>query len=210
MKTIASRTHQAVALLKQEAIWFLTATPMWNRPLDFGAYSSLFEANLASPEGLANSTDPDIDPSSTASTFASYTQWSAKNPLPTTGLPYHLLSVVQFTSLGQGGHLTTEMGFNTLPIIRRMTTLAREPGFTMAGNNLDTITIGADIPTLATTTVKLPRLGTTTVFLATYNCGAMGLSDASRSRDLSCRYHGLLQQHPLHPTLDGPAVERFY
>lgn len=116
MKTIASRTHQAVALLKQEAIWLLTATPMWNRPLDFGGYLSLFEANLASPEGLANSTDPDIDPSSTASTFASYTQWSAKNPLPTTGLPYHLLSVVQFTSLGQGGHLTTEMGFNTLPI----------------------------------------------------------------------------------------------
>lgn len=157
VKTIASRAHQSIALLERQAIWFITATPMWNRPLDFSGYLSLFEANLAKPSDLANSTDP--DPSSTSSTFDDYTHWSAKNPLPTTGLPYHLLSVVQFASLGRGGggggHLTAEVGFNALPVILRMTTLAREPGFTMAYNNLESITIGADIPILATTTVEL-------------------------------------------------------
>ncbi|KAJ6190943.1 hypothetical protein N7519_000964 [Penicillium mononematosum] len=35
LKTISSQQHQSVALLNQQLTWCLTATPLWNRALDY-------------------------------------------------------------------------------------------------------------------------------------------------------------------------------
>ncbi|KAJ6112271.1 Helicase C-terminal [Penicillium sp. IBT 18751x] len=41
VKTISSRQHQSIAKLTRRATWLLTATPRWNKPLDFCGYLSL-------------------------------------------------------------------------------------------------------------------------------------------------------------------------
>ena len=41
VKTISTRQHQSVAQLFRRYTWFLTATPMWNKTLDFCGYLSL-------------------------------------------------------------------------------------------------------------------------------------------------------------------------
>ncbi|PYH28338.1 uncharacterized protein BO87DRAFT_284985, partial [Aspergillus neoniger CBS 115656] len=38
VKSIRSRNHQSLALLKVKFKWFLTATPMWNRAIDLCGY----------------------------------------------------------------------------------------------------------------------------------------------------------------------------
>ncbi|KAJ5802327.1 Helicase C-terminal [Penicillium pulvis] len=139
VKTISSRQHQSVSKLSRKATWFLTATPMWNKPLDFcGQNQCLTDVN-------------------------DYRMWSEKLELPTADLPYNLLSPAGLLSLSQNGHLTSQIGFDCLPIILRLTCLCREPGHTMVGDNGATIEIGGDIPPLAVTTVELRYTCTTQV-----------------------------------------------
>ncbi|CAI7569932.1 unnamed protein product [Penicillium viridicatum] len=64
-------------------------------------------------------------------------------------------SPAQLLALGRGGNLSTDVGFHVLPIILRLTCLAREPGHQMVGHNHASVTIGADIPPLALSTVEL-------------------------------------------------------
>ncbi|KAJ5808611.1 hypothetical protein N7474_009880 [Penicillium riverlandense] len=45
VKTIRTRLHQSVRLLRRNAIWFLTATPMWNKALDMCGYLALLCAH---------------------------------------------------------------------------------------------------------------------------------------------------------------------
>ena len=155
VKTISSRQHQSVAHLQRRTTWFLTATPMWNKPFDFCGYLSLLWSNDFIPQPEA--TDPEhlADVTELDSALADYTAWSAVSPLPDTDRPYHLLSPAQLLALGRGGHLSTDVGFHVLPIILRLTCLAREPGHQMIGHNHASVTIGADIPPLALSTVEL-------------------------------------------------------
>ncbi|KGO38096.1 Helicase, C-terminal [Penicillium expansum] len=155
VKTISSRQHQSVAHLQRSSTWFLTATPMWNKPFDFCGYLSLLWSNDFIPE--PESVDPEhlTDVAEPESALHDYTTWSAVSPLPDTGRPYHLLSPVQLLTLGRGGHLSTDVGFHVLPVILRLTCLAREPGHLMVGHGNASVTIGADIPPLAISTVEL-------------------------------------------------------
>ncbi|KAJ5209980.1 Helicase C-terminal [Penicillium cf. griseofulvum] len=155
VKTISSRQHQSVAHLQRHTTWFFTATPMWNKPFDFCRYLSLLWSNDFIPQ--PDSTDPEhlTDVSELDSALTEYTSWSAVSPLPDNDRPYHLLSPARLLALGRGGHLSTDVGFHVLPIILRLTCLAREPGHHMIGHNHESVTIGADIPPLAISTVEL-------------------------------------------------------
>jgi hypothetical protein len=155
VKTISSRQHQSVAHLQRHTTWFLTATPMWNKPFDFCGYLSLLWSNDFIPQ--PDSTDPQhlTDVSELDSALTEYTSWSAVSPLPDNDRPYHLLSPARLLALGRGGHLSTDVGFHVLLIILRLTCLTREPGHQMIGHNHESVTIGADIPPLAISTVEL-------------------------------------------------------
>ena len=170
IKTIATR-HQSVYLLARDVTWFLTATPMWNRALDMCGFLNLFATYLShlaaasdGNDGTAASTDiAASDPrlannAQQSAKVEEHYDWSQKN-LPTDSpLPYHLLQLENFAKLGRAGHLDADTGFAALPVVLRMTTLAREPGFRMSGVNLSSITIGGDIPALTVTTVELRYL----------------------------------------------------
>jgi hypothetical protein len=52
VKTISSRQHQSVAKLTRQATWFLTATPMWNKPLDFCGYLSLLWTGMVDVQSV--------------------------------------------------------------------------------------------------------------------------------------------------------------
>jgi hypothetical protein len=84
-----------------------------------------------------------------------YRIWSSTTQLPTTGLPYHLLSPSGHLSLRRKGQLISQVRFDYLPIILRLTCLCREPGHAIVGANGGTVEIGGDIPPLAITTVEL-------------------------------------------------------
>ncbi|KAJ5162548.1 Helicase C-terminal [Penicillium capsulatum] len=157
VKTISSRQHQSVAKLTRSATWFLTATPMWNKPLDFCGYLSLLwtEMVAAQPEATGDS-DVSTD-------LKDYQMWSARADLPPADRPYHLLSPAGLISLSRKGHLTSRVGFDALPILLRLTCLCREPGHLMTGANGQTVVIGGDIPNLAITTVELRYTRTTQV-----------------------------------------------
>ncbi|KAJ5415249.1 Helicase C-terminal [Penicillium sp. CMV-2018d] len=94
--------HQSVAHLQRHTTWFLTATPMWNKPFDF----------CGTPDGYLR------------------------------------------TRLGPD-RVYLLVGFYVLPIILRLTYLAREPGHQMTGHNHESVTIGTDILPLAISTVEL-------------------------------------------------------
>jgi hypothetical protein len=158
VKTISSRQHQSVAKLTRHATWFLTATPMWNKPLDFCGYLSLLWTEMVAAQSVdANQTEPP------STDLVDYRVWSECTELPTAGLPYHLLSPSGLLSLSRKGHLTSKVGFDCLPIILRLTCLCREPGHAMLGANGVSVVIGGDIPPLAITTVELRYTRTTQV-----------------------------------------------
>ncbi|KAJ5765464.1 Helicase C-terminal [Penicillium odoratum] len=93
IKTISSRQHQSVAKLSRNVTWFMTATPMWNKPLDFCGYLSLLWTEMVEAQYLnANQIESlaDVD---------DYRAWSAKKELPTTDLLYYLLSLSGLLSL---------------------------------------------------------------------------------------------------------------
>lgn len=92
------------------------------------------------------------------SIFRGLYDWSQRELLKDSPLPYYLLQLENFAKLGKAGHLDADTGFAALPVVLRMTTLAREPGFRMSGVNLSSITIGGDIPALTATTVELRYL----------------------------------------------------
>lgn len=89
----------------------MTATPMWNKPLDFCGYLSLLWTEMVEAQSIDAS----------------------------------------------------QVGFDCLPIILRLTCLCREPAHTMVGANGATVEIGGDIPPLAITTVELRCTRTTQV-----------------------------------------------
>ncbi|KAJ5857512.1 Helicase C-terminal [Penicillium solitum] len=89
VKTISSHQHQSVALLNRRSIWFLTATPMWNKPLDFCGYLSLLWTDNLVPT-QADPTEDSTPPTLTDSPLAEYEEWSQRTALPTTNLPYPL------------------------------------------------------------------------------------------------------------------------
>jgi SNF2 family DNA or RNA helicase len=144
VKTISSRQHQAVARLTRRATWFLTATPMWNKPLDFVGYLSLLWTGIEGTQAADQA--PDLN---------DYQGWSSKTDLPAANLPYHLLAPSGLLALGRKGQLSSQTGFDCLPIILRLTSLCREPGQTMLGAYNVPVVIGGDIPPLAITTVEL-------------------------------------------------------
>lgn len=75
--------------------------------------------------------------------------------VPIINLPYHLLFPFGLDGLRLRGDLTTEVSYLALPIIPRLTVLYREPGFSMRGTGGTDITIGADVPSLAVSTIEL-------------------------------------------------------
>ncbi|KAJ5924231.1 Helicase C-terminal [Penicillium verhagenii] len=157
IKTISSRQHQSVAKLSRNVTWFITATPMWNKPLDFCCYLSLLWTELIGSQCLH------ADQIQSSADVDEYRLWSAKAQLPETGLPYHLLCPSGLIALSKNGHLTSRAGFDCLPIILRLTCLCREPGSTMIGANGVSIEIGGDIPPIAILTVELRYTRTTQV-----------------------------------------------
>ncbi|CAI7575950.1 unnamed protein product [Penicillium viridicatum] len=79
-------------------------------------------------------------------------------------VPYSDPHVEQARPRTPDGYLRTRLGpdrvyllvgFYILPIILRLTYLAREPGHQMTGHNHESVTIGTDIPPLAISTVEL-------------------------------------------------------
>jgi SNF2 family DNA or RNA helicase len=144
VKTISSRQHQAVARLTRRATWFLTATPMWNKPLDFVGYLSLLWSGIEGTQAAEQA--PDLQ---------DYRDWSGKTDLPAANLPYHLLAPSGLLALGRKGQLSSQVGFDCLPIILRLTSLCREPGQSMLGVYNASVVIGGDIPPLAIANVEL-------------------------------------------------------
>lgn len=92
-----------------------------------------------------------------------YRMWSEKLELQTADSHTTCYPQLASFSLSQNGHLTSQVGFDCLPIILRLTCLCREPGHSMVGDNGATIKIGGDIPPLAVTTVELRYTRTTQV-----------------------------------------------
>ncbi|CAG8880475.1 unnamed protein product, partial [Penicillium egyptiacum] len=74
--------------------WCVTATPMWNRALDYCGYLALlwkeeFAVPADSPARYPGGVHP---PTAAASDpLEPYVQWSALEQLPVEGKPYHLL-----------------------------------------------------------------------------------------------------------------------
>ena len=158
LKTISSRQHQSVALLDRQSTWCLTATPMWNRALDYCGYLALlWKAEFTIPADSPHKFPPGVAPSAAAASdpLEPYTQWSAVKQLPLNGKPYHLLDPRGLVVLARRGKLSTASGFLALPIVLRLSSLTREAGNQMIGPHGTTIVIGDDIPRLHISTVEL-------------------------------------------------------
>ena len=158
LKTISSRQHQSVALLDRQYTWCLTATPMWNRALDYCGYLALlWKAEFTIPADSPQKFPPGVTPSPAAASdpLEPYTQWSAVEQLPLEGKPYYLLDPRGLVVLARRGKLSTANGFLALPIVLRLSSLTREAGNQMIGPHGTTIVIGDDIPRLHISTVEL-------------------------------------------------------
>lgn len=158
LKTISSRQHQSVALLDREYTWCVTATPMWNRALDYCGYLALlwrteFKIPADSPQKFPPSMNP--TPAAAADPLEPYTQWSAVDQLPAEGKPYFLLDPRGLVVLARRGKLSTASGFLALPIVLRLSSLTRETGNQMIGPHGAVVVIGEDIPRLHISTVEL-------------------------------------------------------
>ncbi|GFF30514.1 hypothetical protein IFM61606_10550 [Aspergillus udagawae] len=116
-KTIWTHVHQLVSQLKAEHIWFLIATPLYNRAFNISGYLAILYSSIKHAGAIDDSSnDSDID------WFAEYKQFTSQVVLLTLP-PYHLLQPKAFVSLFRLSHLMPRDAFWALPPIMRMTCL---------------------------------------------------------------------------------------
>ncbi|KAI9035035.1 uncharacterized protein KD926_004699 [Aspergillus affinis] len=174
IKTIRTRSHQAVSLLEADAFWGLTATPIWNRPVDLCGYLvQLYrQADYHDHHDHHDDTDDTDDGPEEGEApkgrmrktdvLAEYLDWAAREGTAwdeEDEPPYHLLAPQRLAVIAGRGDMTARQGLIALPVILRMVCLARDMGDTMEvspmGETREAIRIGHEIPPLGVATIEL-------------------------------------------------------
>ncbi|KAH3002676.1 hypothetical protein KXV52_000701, partial [Aspergillus fumigatus] len=155
-KTIRTRVHQSVARLEAEHVWFLTATPLYNRAFDLCGYLAIFYSGLRRAGVLQEGGDDDSE----VDWFPHYKELADQAALPSPP-PYRLLQPKAFVSLFRFGHLAPKEAYWALPGIMRMLCLRRDMGDPIEAADPESGLIGDDIPPLRIMTIDLrnpPRI----------------------------------------------------
>ncbi|KAG2421209.1 hypothetical protein HFD88_000825 [Aspergillus terreus] len=122
IKTIRTRNHQAVALLQADNFWGLTATPIWNRPIDLCGYLVLLYRDAAAEESATGRLDREA-------VMEEFLAWvSADDAGQDDDPPYDLLAPQRLAVLAGRGDMTARQGLIVLPVILKMVCLARDIG----------------------------------------------------------------------------------
>lgn len=139
VKTISTRFHQSVSLLRARHHWIITATPLMNHARDLAGYLAILHVAADFP---APSDDAPRD------AIEEYQDEAAATN-------YGLLHPRRFLALAQGGQLSARGGFYALPVIMRLIALARKMGSWVDRASPVLGRIGDDIPPMHVTTVDL-------------------------------------------------------
>lgn len=143
VKTIKSRQHQSVALLLARHIWFLTATPMSNKPTDMLGYLTLlYKAEWDGQD------DSDIAEDGWMAYQNAAKRWSAGE----IDAPVYLLAPRRLAALAHNGQLDALTGFHVLPVILGLICLGRVYADPQPGTD---IPIGSEIPPNRVMTIEL-------------------------------------------------------
>ncbi|CEJ55561.1 hypothetical protein PMG11_01813 [Penicillium brasilianum] len=147
-----TRAHQSIAQIPCNALFGLTATPMWNRILDLYRYCSLLAGHLSvdftddDPTGGL----PGPDEVRFADLRSLYKAWSDVTTLPEDfdEIPYELLNPVVLMRLTEdtGGEVTTQIGYEAYPFLFRACIMQRSMGDQVVDQNRQLVVIGSEIP----------------------------------------------------------------
>lgn len=154
VKNIRTRTraHQSIAQIPRNALFGLTATPMWNLILDLYGYCSLLAGHLS-----VDFTDGDpigglLPPDEVrfADLRSLYKAWSGVTTLPEDfdDIPYEPLNPAVLIRLTKdtGGEVTTQIGYEAYPLLFRVCIMQPSMGDQVVDQNGQLVVIGSEIP----------------------------------------------------------------
>jgi hypothetical protein len=123
VKNIRTRAHQSIAQIPRNALFRLTATPMWNRILDLYGYCSLLAGHLSVDFTDDDETGGLLGPDEVrfADLRSLYKAWSDVTTLPEDfdEIPYELLNPAVLIRLTKDtrGQVTTQIGYEAYPFL---------------------------------------------------------------------------------------------
>jgi hypothetical protein len=161
LKSIRTRTHQAVHLARATNILLISATPTINKPSDlFGSISLIWETlrpGLIAASAPENDSLQEIELSEYEEAMVKYEEDYKLTAVNLACITQFLtfLNPMRFRSIGnREKSMSTQTGSKLLPIILSIIQLRRFKGMEMdLGDSI--ITIGGDIPQYKVTTVEL-------------------------------------------------------
>ncbi|GLI77524.1 hypothetical protein PoHVEF18_005814 [Penicillium ochrochloron] len=161
MKSPTAQRHQAIAGLAREATWLLEAAPIRNHISDISGYFNILSKFIPGckkdehgrfilplPPGYEEGEgfESDID---------CYQQWSEVCQMPPQGRPWGLLSRRVIESIICKGPIPADVGYDTLPIINRLSELRRSMGDVIYDDDGQIYRVGEKTPPLRVMTIEL-------------------------------------------------------
>ena len=156
VKSIRTRQHQSIALLRRNSLIGLTGTPMWNKVVDLFGYFSLLAGGLGvSDDAVKSLPRPDGVVCSTLP--ALYKEWSKVRVLPRdySQIPYALLSPSMLVQVAPGGNISPQTSHACFPFLFRASIMMRSMGDTIVGFGSEEVVIGKEIPPIRVMTLEV-------------------------------------------------------
>jgi len=163
-----TEAHKAIALLEAPHVWFLTATPMYNKVLDLNGYLEMLYRNeweRPSAGEQGNDGNGQEEQQSFKDLKEEYAHYSSteRDDIFRTGdpddLPLHLLNPKTFRSFSKDGQIAADVAYCILPAILKMICIRRDRNDMVEALEEDGTTkmirIGDAIPPYSIATVEL-------------------------------------------------------
>lgn len=157
VKSIRTRSHQSITQLRRNALFGLTATPMWNRILDLFGYCSLLAGHLETDNTTSAQHLPRPGDVPCPTLKALYKAWSDVQVLPDdpSKIPYTLINPEMLIKLSENGEVDAKTGYEACPFLFRAAIMQRSMGDQVVDQSGKLIVIGSDIPPIRVMTIEL-------------------------------------------------------